>query len=150
MNRKYILLHTQVQRKFLTISVFYPNHEIPAGVCDGFHHTAGILFDRCLCKQLSCRDQHGSAEKTRVCSILERGPKTPEQKMKIIQVACVCVCSPVFLSSSLMKAILPLAVIFILPLHAGSSSFQSAALTDANDEIAPVIQTTRGDRSKSF
>lgn len=40
---------------------------------------------------------------------------------------------PVFLSSSFIKAILPLAVIFILPLHAGSSSFQSAALREKGE-----------------
>lgn len=42
---------------------------------------------------------------------------------------------PVFLSSSLIKAKWPFAVIFILPLHAGSSSFQSAALEKEKRKI---------------
>ena len=37
-------------------------------------------------------------------------------------------CLPEFLSSNLMNATLPLETIFSLPDHAGSSSFQSAAL----------------------
>lgn len=47
---------------------------------------------------------------------------------KYIYICWLSVCLPVFLSSNLIKAIWPFAVIFILPLHAGSSSFQSAAL----------------------
>lgn len=43
---------------------------------------------------------------------------------------------PVFLSSSFIKAMWPLAVIFNLPLHAGSSSFQSAALEKQEAHIS--------------
>lgn len=39
------------------------------------------------------------------------------------------------MSSNFIKAILPLAVIFNLPLHAGSSSFQSAALRKRGNSI---------------
>lgn len=41
----------------LTVSVFYSDHKIPAGVCDCFHHTPRILCDWSLGKQLSYKRQ---------------------------------------------------------------------------------------------
>lgn len=42
--------------KTLTVSILYPDHKIPAWVCDSLHNTPRILWDWSLSKQLSCQE----------------------------------------------------------------------------------------------
>lgn len=139
----------------LTIVVLYPENKVSAGVADGFHCYARILLNWCLGKQLPCRT--GGKTTGEINSKYWTIHLLIDLFLKSIQyitgLLTVCAekiivgsgeqwCSdvsewsnraessviPETLSSSLMNATLPLAVILIRPDQSGFSSFQSAAL----------------------
>lgn len=108
-----------------TVPIFNPDDKVSAGVCHALHSDPRELLHRSLGKQLSWKTGAGAGSRRGTaphpCS--PRSPGTPS--------------SPEVLSSSLMKAVLPLAVIRRRPLQAGWSSCHSAALEKQEEEPEP-------------
>lgn len=109
----------------LTVVILYPQHKVSAGIADRFHGNAGILLHRSLCKQLPCRTGGHTAATNATRSIIQL---TFVFRMEAGEPWMLQLILPETLSSSLINATLPLAVILIRPDQSGASSFQSAAL----------------------
>ncbi|PWA33412.1 hypothetical protein CCH79_00014176 [Gambusia affinis] len=108
----------------LTAVILYPQNKISAGITDGFHSNAGVLLHRCLGKQFPCSTTgHWKCQRQQEFHY----PRSLTQSDRKHQVYKFHI-QPETLSSSLMYATVPLAVILSRPDQSGASSFQSAAL----------------------
>lgn len=141
----------------LTVVILYPQNKVSAGVADRFHWYARILLDWCLGEQLPCRTGGKTTGEinSKHWTIYPFIDLFLELMYPIYHWASDGLCwennswllwaallwcnwvwcnrvlkfsLPETLSSSLMYATLPLAVILIRPDQSGFSSFQSAAL----------------------
>lgn len=110
-----------------TVPIFNPDDKVSAGVCHALHSDPRELLHRSLGKQLSWKTGAGAGSR-RGTAPHPRSPRSSGIPS-----------SPEVLSSSLMKAVLPLAVIRRRPLQAGWSSCHSAALEKQEEEPEPPV-----------